>query len=184
MTPLRRQARIPRASAKSNSVGAALTRKGRALYDTLLARAHEAGENYDAQLSAAFADFPDDIETLRRNALIHCRYAATEAGLRAARAGMRAPDGVDALIAAGWLAAEPITYEDFLPVSAAGIFQSNLGAGTGRRLAATDALEAFEHDLGASVGDPFALYAAEENGSLTAAIAALHRTADGRASAA
>lgn len=31
------------------------------------------------------------------------------------------------LIDRGLVQAEPITYEDFLPVSAAGIFQSNLG---------------------------------------------------------
>ncbi len=36
-------------------------------------------------------------------------------------------DDPQPLIERGWVVAQPITYEDFLPVSAAGIFQSNLG---------------------------------------------------------
>lgn len=42
------------------------------------------------------------------------------------------PGFVDELVAAKILTARPITYEDFLPFSAAGIFQSNLQA-TGRK---------------------------------------------------
>jgi uncharacterized glyoxalase superfamily metalloenzyme YdcJ len=34
----------------------------------------------------------------------------------------------EVLVTAGLATADPIVYEDFLPVSAAGIFQSNLGA--------------------------------------------------------
>nr|WP_198028169.1 DUF1338 family protein [Bradyrhizobium murdochi] len=34
---------------------------------------------------------------------------------------------VDELVATGHLRVDPIVYEDFLPVSAAGFFQSNLG---------------------------------------------------------
>jgi uncharacterized glyoxalase superfamily metalloenzyme YdcJ len=36
------------------------------------------------------------------------------------------PSSLDDLVAAGVLRYDPIVYEDFLPVSAAGIFQSNL----------------------------------------------------------
>ena len=39
----------------------------------------------------------------------------------------RPGDDPQPLIERGWVVAQPITYEDFLPVSAAGIFQSNLG---------------------------------------------------------
>ena len=42
-------------------------------------------------------------------------------------------DDPQPLIERGWVAAQPITYEDFLPVSAAGIFQSNLGNETQAR---------------------------------------------------
>jgi uncharacterized glyoxalase superfamily metalloenzyme YdcJ len=66
----------------------------------------------------------------------------TEPGLAAARLGVftftpvpeRARDGhpptadLAQLLAKGWLRAEPVVYEDFLPRSAAGIFRSNLSA--------------------------------------------------------
>jgi len=65
---------------------------------------------------------------------------ATEQGLSASRLGVftlhavpdrprdgRAPaDDLETLLADGWLRAEPVVYEDFLPRSAAGIFRSNL----------------------------------------------------------
>ncbi|MGE4367987.1 2-oxoadipate dioxygenase/decarboxylase family protein, partial [Thermomonas sp.] len=54
--------------------------------------------------------------------------------------------------------AEPIVYEDFLPVSAAGIFQSNLGGEEQRAYAARANREAFEQALGATVADEFAIY--------------------------
>ena len=64
-------------------------------------------------------------------------------------------------------------YEDFLPVSAAGIFQSNLG-GEERDEYASQANQAqFEHDLGADVIDEIALYASREQASLDAALAVL-----------
>lgn len=71
------------------------------------------------------------------------------------------------------MAAEPITYEDFLPVSAAGIFRSNLGDAAPPAYAAAAARDAFEAALGAKVLDPFALYAAIEHASETAVAAAL-----------
>jgi uncharacterized glyoxalase superfamily metalloenzyme YdcJ len=40
--------------------------------------------------------------------------------------------------------AEPITYEDFLPVSAAGIFQSNLGGEEQKQYQAHAAQQVFE----------------------------------------
>jgi uncharacterized glyoxalase superfamily metalloenzyme YdcJ len=55
---------------------------------------------------------------------------------------------------------EPLTYEDFLPVSAAGIFQSNLGDETRETYGDQGAQASFEVALGRPVLDPFALYAA------------------------
>ena len=64
-------------------------------------------------------------------------------------------------------------YEDFLPVSAAGIFQSNLG-GEQRDEYASQANQAqFERDLGASVIDEIALYAQRQQASLDKALAVL-----------
>ncbi|SFS07834.1 Uncharacterized metalloenzyme YdcJ, glyoxalase superfamily [Stenotrophomonas maltophilia] len=142
--------------------GLALTPKGRALYDQLLAQARNSegagstGGDYGQRLQAAFAAFPDDHDTLRREGLGYFRYQLTEAG-------RAAPGGVgdlpaEALIAAGLVVADPIVYEDFLPVSAAGIFQSNLGGEEQRAYAAHANREAFEQALGVPVNDEFDIY--------------------------
>ena len=156
--------------------GMALTRAGRALYDRLLAGVRDAapaaaaGTAYDARLAAAFGAFPDDLETIRRDALAFFRYHLV-ADHPAAGAG--ASRDLDTLVAAGAVRAEPIVYEDFLPVSAAGIFQSNLGGTEQRSYRANEAREAFERDLGAPVLDEFALYEAAQQRSIEAVLAAL-----------
>jgi uncharacterized glyoxalase superfamily metalloenzyme YdcJ len=63
---------------------------------------------------------------MRRQELAYFRYRLTPAG-EAHRHAFRPGDDPQPLIERGWVVAQPITYEDFLPVSAAGIFQSNLG---------------------------------------------------------
>lgn len=115
--------------------GAALTPKGRELYDRCLAEAMTAGGDYEAGLTAAFAPFPDDWEAMR------------EAGLAWFR---DTPKGF-----------EPLVWEDFLPVSAAGIFRSNLGDGAGEAGASGGSQDEFEQALGAPVADMFTLYAAQ-----------------------
>lgn len=103
--------------------GAALTQKGRALYDQCLA-------NKD------FSEFPDDWTVLREQGLAF--FQKTTSGY------------------------VPLTYEDFLPVSAAGIFRSNLGEdGDAIGLKAKSNQSAFERALGRSVLDMFALYQAQ-----------------------
>ncbi|HDS1559149.1 TPA: VOC family protein [Stenotrophomonas maltophilia] len=142
--------------------GLALTPKGRALYDQLLAQARNSegagstGGDYGQRLLAAFAAFPDDHDTLRREGLGYFRYQLTEAG-RAAPGGI-GDLPAEALIAAGLVVADPIVYEDFLPVSAAGIFQSNLGGEEQRAYAAHANREAFEQALGVPVNDEFDIY--------------------------
>jgi uncharacterized glyoxalase superfamily metalloenzyme YdcJ len=137
--------------------GCALTPAGRALYDAALA-------------SKDFSALPDDWDALRRGDLACFRYRATPQGL-AARA--EAADLED-LIALGHVVAEPITYEDFLPVSAAGIFQSNLGSEARAAAYAVDPAKAdFEQALGRSVLDEMALYRAEQDASITATLKAL-----------
>jgi len=154
--------------------GVALTPKGRQLYDQLLGdvrkRISPAGDGsnaaeYRKTLEDVFRAFPDDHQQLRQQGLAYYRYAV----------GNGAADGgdVEALIAAGALVAEPITYEDFLPVSAAGIFQSNLGDERRDDLEASPNRAAFEQALGATVSDELALYAAAEKASLDAALKAL-----------
>ncbi len=150
--------------------GLALTPKGRTLYDALLAQARDSegagstGADYGTRLQAAFAGFPDDYETLRQEGLGYFRYRLTEAGhADPDRAGTLPPE---AAITAGLVSADPIVYEDFLPVSAAGIFQSNLGGTEQRAYAAHSNQVAFEQALGAPVRDEFAIYAGIERDSL------------------
>lgn len=80
---------------------------------------------------------------------------------------------VPELLDGGWLVADPIVYEDFLPRSAAGIFASNLsGAGsmnTGQGGAERD-LTWLADRIGREVHLPERLYAAESEESLGAAL--------------
>ncbi|QKK17485.1 2-oxoadipate dioxygenase/decarboxylase HglS [Rhizobium indicum] len=161
--------------------GVALTAKGRALYDQLLASVRgevqvgaggaKAGA-YDDELAARFKALPDSWDELRRADLAFFRYSATPAGIAAA-AGSRLSGDPGALIAKGYLAFTPIVYEDFLPVSAAGIFQSNLGTDQQQNYATRSNRDAFEAALGATVQDELVLYAERQAASLDSALAAL-----------
>ncbi len=156
--------------------GMALTRKGRALYDELLAKVRSAGQagnggsDYGQRLAEAFTAFPDELEAIRRAGLAFFSYALTDAGKNAAGVALDASgvDALDALIALGHVQAQPITYEDFLPVSAAGIFQSNLGGTEQKNYQANAAQAVFEAALGGSVHDEIALYEAAQARSIDA----------------
>lgn len=156
--------------------GAALTERGRALYDRLLAAARERcqgvppaqyQEAYAQALDACFADFPDDYDELRREGLVFGRYQVTAEGRAARREGRLAGDR-EALLAAGQLRWQPQRYEDFLPVSAAGIFQSNLGGNTRGAYDQSANRAEFERALGRPVLDELALYARVQHASLEA----------------
>jgi uncharacterized glyoxalase superfamily metalloenzyme YdcJ len=151
--------------------GIALTRKGRALYDALLSRARtessasDGGGDYASRLRQAFEEFPDDIDQIRKAGLGFFRYSLTDKGSAQGASSMGAKP-VDALVEAGLLRADPIIYEDFLPVSAAGIFQSNLGGAEQKVYAANEAQACFEQALGAVVADEIFLYEQAEALSL------------------
>ena len=73
----------------------------------------------------------------------------------------RLPDVWDALRDAGlvyWRDDAPLTYEDFLPVSAAGIFRSNLDRDSGEGSSGAGSQSDFEAALGRPVLDRFAWY--------------------------
>lgn len=152
--------------------GIALTPKGRALYDRLLDETRKIatpaadGSNaadYGAALAGRFKSFPDNWEEIRAAGLGYFTYSLTELG-RTARGGR--DDDVERLLAEGLLRFDPIVYEDFLPVSAAGIFQSNLGDEATEAFVASPNQQIFEAALGASVVDEFAHYAAIERRSI------------------
>jgi uncharacterized glyoxalase superfamily metalloenzyme YdcJ len=169
--------------------GIALTRAGRQRYDQLLATVQEtaaAGETaaaYANRLAQAFNTFPDDEATLRREGLGFFRYALTAQGRTWAEGGVTdavaCVDGkLEVLIAEGWVRADPIIYEDFLPVSAAGIFQSNLGGTARQHYAVGEDQAAFEAALGAPVHDEIALYAAAQARSIEQVRAALRQLSE------
>ena len=154
--------------------GMALTRAGRALYDQLLAGvrsmqgAGSASADYSERLAAAFQEFPDDLDQLRERGLAFFRWRVLDADGLARVAASGAAFDLQALRAQGLVAASPIVYEDFLPVSAAGIFQSNLGGAEQKSYAANAAQEAFEAALGAQVADEIALYEQSQQASIDA----------------
>jgi len=146
--------------------GVALTPQGRALYDRLLNEAGSGEDNQQHQqhLAAIFRDFPDDETTLRQQGLAWFHYRLSEKGIATPPAQ---GESLEALIAEGRVLADPIIYEDFLPVSAAGIFQSNLGDRVQVRSAGQSSREAFEAALGAAVLDEMALYEERQQRSLS-----------------
>ncbi|WP_160007812.1 VOC family protein [Rhizobium sp. 18055] len=158
--------------------GVALTAKGRALYDRLLASVRgevqvgaggaKAGD-YGSELSERFRELPDSWAELRQQALAFFHYSVTPEGIAAA-VSETLPDDADQLIECGYLVFDPIVYEDFLPVSAAGIFQSNLGTDQQQNYATRSNRAAFEAALGAVVTDELDLYAERQARSLETAI--------------
>ncbi len=129
----------------------ALTTAGRALYDRLLAEGDP----------RAFDAFPDDHVTLRHDGLAYYRFVpVADVPLGA--------QSLDEAIEAGSVRAEPILYEDFLPVSAAGIFRSNLAGGAAGAMSASPRQDALEDALGCDILDASALYASQSAASAKA----------------
>ncbi|WP_010172051.1 2-oxoadipate dioxygenase/decarboxylase HglS [Pseudomonas sp. PAMC 25886] len=151
--------------------GVALTPKGRALYDQLLNAARDelgafpneanAGR-YTELMEQHFQAFPDDHRQMREQELAYFRYFVTEKGLAAQHKAAT----LDALIAAGHVDVEPLVYEDFLPVSAAGIFQSNLGDAAQSHYAANANQAEFEKALGRQTIDELTLYGETQQRSI------------------
>lgn len=147
--------------------GIALTPRGRALYDRMVAEADARGGGPDGAREVWRRHLPATERGLAERGLAFFTYrVAGPAGAPARGVELRE------LVDAGVLVPEPIVYEDFLPRSAAGIFRSNL-AGDGTR---EEGRGAPEYDLarlagvlGSTVHDPMDLYAAQQDASLRAA---------------
>ena len=152
--------------------GAALTPKGRALYDRLLNAARdELGDlpnegnaaRYNELMTQHFGEFPDSVEGMREQELAYFRYFPTEKGLAA---GSLMSASLEDLLREGHVKAEPLVYEDFLPVSAAGIFQSNLGDAAQTHYGEHSNRQAFEQALGRATIDELGLYAETQRRSI------------------
>ena len=138
--------------------GIALTATGRALYDELMADGADARRWNDR--------VP---RTERELALADLAFFTFEPAEDHPRDGSAPPADVAGLIDGGWVTLHPIVYEDFLPASAAGIFQSNLtGSGSHDAAAHGAQLDAgwMAGVLDRELADPTALYAAQRDRSL------------------
>ncbi|QRF63354.1 VOC family protein [Variovorax paradoxus] len=155
--------------------GVALTRAGRALYDRLLEQARSGDEavSYLDRLTRAFEAFPDDLDAMRREGLAFFRYRIAES---AEKTQDVAHLSIEALLERGIVRADPIVYEDFLPVSAAGIFRSNLGDTIGSSYALQGSRVEFERALGREVVDEIRLYEEAEARSIAEIRVALSPT--------
>lgn len=158
--------------------GIALTPKGRDLYDRMVAetdRRLAAGEGNGVRVDVARTVWQENLpRTERKLALEGLAYFTYELDEEAAAGkdlAALAEAGVSELLASGVVNVEPIVYEDFLPRSAAGIFQSNLTdegsrddaqAGTDYNLAAMSRI------VGRPVADPYDLYRQQQDDSLAA----------------
>ena len=159
--------------------GAALTPKGRALYDRLLNAARDElkdfpneanAERYNTLMAQHFGEFPDTYEGMRRQELAYFRYFITEKGRAAEELKT---SSLEDLLSGGFLQVEPLVYEDFLPVSAAGIFQSNLGDAAQTHYGVHSNQQAFEKALGRPTIDELGLYAETQRRSIEQCFAAL-----------
>jgi uncharacterized glyoxalase superfamily metalloenzyme YdcJ len=159
--------------------GAALTPKGRALYDRLLNAARDELKDFPNEANATrynelmaqhFSEFPDTHEGMLQQELAFFRYFVTEKGLAAADLKTL---GLEDLVSGGYLRVEPLVYEDFLPVSAAGIFQSNLGDAAQSHYGEHSNQQAFEKALGRSTIDELQLYAQTQQRSIEQCLATL-----------
>lgn len=155
--------------------GYALTRKGRRLYDRILdqvnaeaAKMNLTGSDYDKLLHQRFEEFPDSLSELHDQNLAYFSYQLSPMGEKLAHNGMasfqsgESATSVQELLSSRILSYEPLTYEDFLPLSAGGIFNSNLGNVSQSKqliLTAEPDLDGFQRSLGTRITDEFHLYA-------------------------
>lgn len=154
----------------------ATTPKGRALYDRCLAASDAAKEArpglakkdfaaYERLASEAFAPFPKKLIELVEQGLVFARFSATEKGRAAASSGKLKDKDLVALAREGYVAIEGLRYEDFLPISAAGIFASNLqqyGTQSTAHAKPTYTQAQLEEVLSRKILDPNETYAALE----------------------
>ncbi|WP_406947743.1 2-oxoadipate dioxygenase/decarboxylase HglS [Psychrobacter fulvigenes] len=181
--------------------GVALTPKGRELYDKLLSQARnqlgvtpnaDNAAKYYQILESAFEAFPDDYQTLHDEGLAYFYYqtsdssadmssADSELGVNASESSSSnsfiSKQAMADLIEQGVIRVEPIVYEDFLPVSAAGIFQSNLHDTKQSSYEGNSNQQEFESALGARVHDELELYQTIQAQSLKACLMRLNNHA-------
>ncbi|OSY88440.1 hypothetical protein WH52_06705 [Tenacibaculum holothuriorum] len=141
--------------------GVAVTQKGLDLYNELLGKTRKAiggsptAENaaeYNQLLAENFKAFPDNYNELQSEKLAYFHYFTTDKVKNIAKDKAYTKADINQLLKDGYLTIMPMVYEDFLPVSAAGIFASNLGTDDAKReYKGTSNQSLFEKDLGEPV---------------------------------
>jgi uncharacterized glyoxalase superfamily metalloenzyme YdcJ len=150
--------------------GIALTRAGRGRYDAML-----------GEIDRILAESPDRVRADVAREVWENGMPATERGLLAENLGFftyalrddhpagSPPSTVTELVDNGWVTATPVVYEDFLPRSAAGIFQSNLSS-EGTRDSEQHGVAYDQAWLAGAIDrpidDPFDLYERQQNESI------------------
>jgi uncharacterized glyoxalase superfamily metalloenzyme YdcJ len=160
--------------------GIALTPAGRDLYDRMVAetdRRLAAGEGNGVRVDVARQVWEENLPRTERELalkkLAYFTYVVDEDALNSNYGGSLQGRSVslDVLIENGVAVPEPIVYEDFLPRSAAGIFQSNL-TDEGTRddaQAGTDFdISTMAQIIGQAVADPNVLYQRQQDDSVRA----------------
>lgn len=156
--------------------GIALTPKGLALYDQLLNKTREQitpngdgsnAQEYEECLQTTFAEFPDDYNEIFTANLAYFMYTFVEKTVDKSKGHGKS---LQELLENKLVRIDPIIYEDFLPVSAAGIFQSNLGDAQSTIFQESSYQDAFEQALGTTVIDRFELYQQQQDQSIQACL--------------
>jgi uncharacterized glyoxalase superfamily metalloenzyme YdcJ len=158
--------------------GYATTPEGRFLYDRCLAETDAAREKnpslakkdfnaYESMCTKQFEPFPQQLPELLTKKLVFGRYSATPKGL-SANGKINTAD-INELVRNGYVRYEGLRYEDFLPISAAGIFASNLNQYGTKSTAATKPTypqSRLEEILGRKIVDSHVVYAGLQAQSL------------------
>lgn len=166
--------------------GIALTPKGRELYDQMLVETDRRLQKYggvrtDVARQVWAENLPNTERGLAEQDLAFFTYRVADGVSTQTLSGLPHHVSLAALLDDEIIVAEPIVYEDFLPRSAAGIFQSNLTSEGSR----DDALQGTDYDIdvmseivGRPVADPHDLYRKQQDASLAEVSVQLGRTID------
>lgn len=150
--------------------GVAMTPKGRQLYDAAIKQTEAIDpvlpqrdyDEYVRQYRACFRAIPKTHSELRRQGLAFYLY-------KVVGKGNQGKTNIDELVEKGGVTFVPIRYEDFLPVSAAGIFAANLaqyGTKSTSQVKRSYTKAMLEHAMGCSIFDSMELYAKQQEDSL------------------
>ena len=152
----------------------AVTPKGRTLYDECLAGRTSASKVASSDDSNPFEPFPRTLHGLFERGLVHAMFEPARAALDA-DVELSTTDLMQ-LVKQGVLRCRGMRYEDFLPISAAGIFASNLdqyGTDSTADHRPTYLREEFEEIVGCSIIDTVDAYRSLQARSILSAFTSL-----------